>query len=74
MKAILSGSSGFIGGEILNQCIAHAQITSIVVLCRRLLPEPAASNEKVKVIVLKDFLKYPDDVLREFKEADFCIW
>ncbi|OAP61003.1 hypothetical protein AYL99_06007 [Fonsecaea erecta] len=74
MKAILTGATGFIGGEIFNQCIDHPQITSIVVLSRRALPEPAASNSKVKVIVLEDFTSYPDSVLQELKDADFCIW
>ncbi|KIX94937.1 uncharacterized protein Z520_09247 [Fonsecaea multimorphosa CBS 102226] len=74
MKAILTGSTGFIGGEILNQCIAHPQITSIVALSRRALPEPAASSSKVKVVILQDFTNYPDSVLDELRDADFCIW
>ncbi|OAL25431.1 hypothetical protein AYO20_10465 [Fonsecaea nubica] len=74
MKGILTGATGFIGGEILNQCLDHPRITSLVVLSRRPLPEPAASNSKVKVIIIQDFGNYPDSVLEEFKDADFCIW
>ncbi|KIW31664.1 uncharacterized protein PV07_03276 [Cladophialophora immunda] len=74
MKAILTGATGFIGGEVLNQCLTHPQITSIVVLSRRALPEPAASNSKVKVVILQDFTNYPDSVLPELRDADFCIW
>ncbi|KIW91177.1 uncharacterized protein Z519_08072 [Cladophialophora bantiana CBS 173.52] len=42
MKTILTGSTGFIGGEILEQCAAHAQITSTVVRSQRALPDPTA--------------------------------
>ena len=74
MKAILTGSSGFIGGGVFEECLNRPDITSIVVLCRRLLSGPAASNAKVKVLVVEDFLNYSSSVLDELKDADFCIW
>ena len=74
MKAILTGSSGFIGGGVLEECIHRSEITSIVVLCRRALPEHIANNEKIKTLILEDFLKYSSTVLDEIRDADFCIW
>ena len=74
MKVILTGSTGFIGGGVLNECIRHPKITSIVVLSRRELTGPAATNAKIEVIVLKDFMNYPDSVLQQIKDADLCIW
>jgi len=74
MKVILTGATGFIGGEVLNQCIARPEITSIVALSRRDLTGTAANSPKVKTIIIKDFLNYPDTVLQELKDADICIW
>ena len=74
MKAILTGASGFIGGGVLEACLDHPDVTSIVVLCRSPLSGPAANNAKVKVLVVEDFLNYSKPVLDELKDADFCIW
>jgi len=74
MKVILTGSTGFIGGGVLNECIHHPKITSIIVLSRRELTGPAAGNAKTKVILIKDFLNYADSVLQQIRDADLCIW
>lgn len=74
MKAILTGATGYIGGEVLDQCIANPKITSIVALSRRDLTGAAGNDPKVKTIIMKDFLNYPDTVLEELKDADICIW
>lgn len=71
MKVILSGPTGFIGREVLEQCLQNSSITSIVALSRRELP---VINPKLEVIILKDFLSYPDSVLQEIKSAEACIW
>ncbi|KAJ5762539.1 uncharacterized protein N7511_005921 [Penicillium nucicola] len=70
MKVILTGSTGFVGGEILSQCQQHPAITSIVALSRRDLP----AHEKLQVAIVEDFLKYPDSVREQIKDADACIW
>lgn len=74
MKVILSGATGFIGGEVLNQALAHPTITSLVCLTRRALPERASSNPKLKVIVLTDFLTYTPEILSQLEGAESCIW
>jgi uncharacterized protein YbjT (DUF2867 family) len=74
MKVILSGATGFIGGEVLNQALAHPAITSLVCLTRRALPEPASINPKVKAVILTDFLTYTPEILSQLEGAESCIW
>ncbi|TVY88112.1 hypothetical protein LAWI1_G002830 [Lachnellula willkommii] len=73
MKVILTGATGFIGGEILTQCLDHPSITSLVVLSRRPI-ESLSSHLKAKVIIMEDFKSYPEPVVREISDADACIW
>jgi hypothetical protein len=73
MKVILAGSTGFIGREVLTQCLKTPSITSILALSRRELPG-TISDPRLKVVILKDFASYPDSVLKELASADACIW
>lgn len=73
MKVILLGSTGFIGNAVLNSCLTNKAITSIVALSRRHLPEEAA-NPKLTVVIVENFMSYPDTVLEQLKDADACIW
>lgn len=70
MKVILTGSTGFVGREVLNQCLAHPDITSVVALSRHELPP----HDKLKVVVNEDFLSYSESLREELKGADACIW
>ena len=70
MKVILAGSTGFIGHEVLTQCLQNPAITSVVALSRRELP----AHEKLRVALVDNFLSYPDSVREEIKGADACIW
>ena len=72
MKIILTGTTGFIGNKVLQQCLAKPAITSIVALSRRPLDD--VTDPKVKVVVLKDFTAYGEDVLRVVEGAEACIW
>ncbi|GIJ90179.1 hypothetical protein Asppvi_009131 [Aspergillus pseudoviridinutans] len=74
MKVIIAGATGFVGQEILSQCLAHPSITSIVALCRRELP---ITDPKLHVHLMKDqdFLSYSDPQLSaSLRGADACIW
>ncbi|KAF4625828.1 hypothetical protein G7Y89_g12334 [Cudoniella acicularis] len=73
MKVILLGSTGFIGKEVLDQCLKNPAITSLIALSRRDLPGEAA-NPKLTVVIIEDFKLYPDSVLEQLKGADACIW
>lgn len=72
MKVILTGTTGFIGAEVLQQCIRNPAITSIIALSRRPLNE--ISDPKLKVVVVSDFTSYDEDVMRELQGAEACIW
>lgn len=74
MKVILTGSTGFIGYEILDQCLAHPSITSIITLTRRNLPASVTNHPKLIPFIIDDFLSYPDTVLEDIKDSDACIW
>jgi len=73
-KVILAGVTGFVGGEVLRQCIAHPDITTIVALARRDLPDEILKNEKVKFVKIEDFGVYPEESLKEFEGASAAIW
>jgi nucleoside-diphosphate-sugar epimerase len=73
MKFILTGCTGFIGSEVLSQCIRNPTITSIIALSRRSLPE-TVNDPKLKTVIMNDFKTSPDAVLDELSGADACIW
>jgi uncharacterized protein YbjT (DUF2867 family) len=74
MKLILTGSTGFIGHEVLSQALAHPSITSIIALTRHPLPPPLTSNPKLQNVIVEDFLSYSPSVLEKIAGADACIW
>lgn len=74
MKVVLTGVTGFIGREILDQCLQNPSITSIVALSRREPQPPVTSNSKLKIVIMDDFLVYPKPVLEEMRGAEACIW
>ena len=73
MKVVLFGATGFIGSEILKQLLSDTSIDSVVVLSRRELPSPP-NDPKLKVLIVKDFTSYSQDVLSESAGADAAIW
>jgi uncharacterized protein YbjT (DUF2867 family) len=74
MKVILTGSTGFIGREVLEQCLQNTRITSIIALSRRDFSPPLTRNSKLKVVIMENFLSYPPSVLQEIRDAEACIW
>lgn len=79
MKLIISGSTGFVGTEVLRQALSHPAIKEVVSLGRRetVIPQnllPGANPAKLKSLICEDFLNYPESVRRELKGADACIW
>jgi len=74
MKVILTGVTGFIGHETLLQCLASPDITSIVALSRRALPDNISKSEKLQVVMVPDFMNYTPDIIKELAGADACIW
>ncbi|PWY69087.1 NAD(P)-binding protein [Aspergillus heteromorphus CBS 117.55] len=74
MKVILTGSTGFIGREILAHCLQSPTISSIVALSRRPLPATVSAHPKLTVRILDDFLTYPESLLNDLRGAEACIW
>lgn len=74
MKVVLTGSTGFIGGEVLEQCVQHPSVTSIVALSRRQISGPAAADPKVRVVIVDDYLNYTPATLEAIQGAGACIW
>lgn len=74
MKVIISGSTGFIGREVLKQALTHPSISSVVALSRKPLPENLTKNSKLKVVVLNDFENYTPSVREQLSGAEACIW
>lgn len=73
MKVIISGGTGYIGSEVLRQCIQNSRITSLIVLTRRDIEE-LATVPKVKVIIVKDFTSYDGATLKELETANAALW
>lgn len=75
MKIVLTGCTGFIGSEILQQCIAHNYISHIYVLTRRPL-DNRFSHTKVTQLLHEDFEIYRSDLLNRLLEegVEACIW
>lgn len=71
MKLILTGSSGFVGRELLRQCLQHPAVTSVVALSRR---ELATHDDKLQVVIMDNFASYPETAKEAIKGADACIW
>lgn len=75
MKIVLTGSTGFVGEEVLKQCIAHNYIEHVYVLTRRPL-DSQFSHKKVTQILHIDFETYPQELLDRLRDecVEACIW
>jgi hypothetical protein len=69
MKLILTGATGFVGGEVLRQSLEDAEIAQVTVVSRRPL---SVTHPKLRVVVVGDFLDYSE--LGDQIAADACIW
>lgn len=67
------GATGFIGREVLDQCLKNSSISAVVAVSRSDL-QIVDPKLKISIIDDKDFLKYPDSLLRDIKDADACMW
>lgn len=74
MKILITGASGFIGGEALTQCLNHPKVSNVVAFVRRDLPAELQDNPKLECVVIKDFAEWPIDVLEQHADAEGMIW
>ncbi|WMJ69343.1 NAD-dependent epimerase/dehydratase family protein [Stenotrophomonas sp. 24(2023)] len=68
MKLLLTGATGFAGGEVLRQALLDPAITRVTVLTRRRL---AWRHPKLHPVLMDDFMDYSHVPLHGH---DACIW
>jgi uncharacterized protein YbjT (DUF2867 family) len=73
MHLILTGATGLVGSAVLHHMINSPAITTVSVLSRRPVPQ-ADGHPKVRVIIQKDFTKYPSEIMEKLKGAEGCVW
>ncbi|KAI1204537.1 uncharacterized protein F4807DRAFT_329010 [Annulohypoxylon truncatum] len=74
MKIIVTGSTGFVGGEVIRQAIADERITHVFALTRKPLAGDFAKNPKLTVVEHQDYSTYPPELLAQLAGAEACIW
>ncbi|KAF4469179.1 hypothetical protein FALBO_3927 [Fusarium albosuccineum] len=74
MKVIVTGATGMVGKEIVRNCLADPRITKVVILTRRAVSMDIESHPKADVMMLQDFSRYSDDLLRRLEGASACLW
>lgn len=76
MIILLTGATGFIGTEVLEQCIKHNYIQHIYCLTRKPLDAKYATHRKVTQIIHADFSQYPQYLLDKLANygIEGCIW
>ena len=75
MKLIVSGSTGFVGKEVVIQALKSSTVSSVVALTRRPLDlDGVTDTSKLRTVVLDDFGHYPDEAKKQLAGADACIW
>jgi uncharacterized protein YbjT (DUF2867 family) len=73
MKVIVTGTTGYIGQQVLARCVVDPRITSVVALSRRPLPQ-YDHEPKVIVQIVSDFAQFDDDSIQTWKSAGACLW
>jgi nucleoside-diphosphate-sugar epimerase len=74
MKVIVTGATGFVGKQVVSQCIDNPEISSILVLTRRNIDQNLSQSSKVRVILHHDFHNYPQELLKQLRGSHSCIW
>ena len=74
MKVIVTGATGLVGREIVQQCLADPRITKVVILTRRAVSMDIESHPKADVVMRQDFSRYSDDLLSRLEGSSACLW
>ncbi|EEY19047.1 conserved hypothetical protein [Verticillium alfalfae VaMs.102] len=75
MKIIVTGASGFVGSEIIRQCLQNPKIATVVAVARRPVSVPDGTPaSKFRSVVVPNYDDYPEDALEAFSGANACIW
>ncbi|KAJ4301219.1 hypothetical protein N0V90_003310 [Kalmusia sp. IMI 367209] len=71
---ILTGATGLVGSGVLQQMLVNDAISHISILSRRPVKMAEGHEDKVNVIIHKDFKNYDQALLDELKDAQGCVW
>ncbi|KAF4994080.1 hypothetical protein FGRMN_5995 [Fusarium graminum] len=74
MKVVVTGATGVVGNEIVKHCLADARITKLVILTRKAVSMDIECHPKADVIMVQDFARYSDQVLRQLEGSSACLW
>ncbi|KAI0467899.1 hypothetical protein F4859DRAFT_228425 [Xylaria cf. heliscus] len=74
MDIIITGATGFVGGAVVRQAIAHGFIEHAFVLTRKPLPEDITNHERITVIEHDDFFTWPPELMERLAGCEACIW
>ncbi|KAM0191589.1 hypothetical protein ACHAPQ_001903 [Fusarium lateritium] len=74
MKVVVTGATGMVGNEIVRRCLEDARITKVVILTRKAVSMDIECHPKADVIMVQDFARYSDQVLRQLEGSSACIW
>ncbi|KAL9048469.1 MAG: hypothetical protein Q9162_007706 [Coniocarpon cinnabarinum] len=76
MKLVVTGSTGFIGGEVLAQALTHPDVDAVISLTRREVSDdklPSQYRAQLRQLVLEnndEWKSYPQYVRDEIRNAD----
>lgn len=72
MKAILTGATGMIGGEVLSLCLADERFSEVITLGRR---APRHTHARLRNVITSDMGDFREhaDVLRSVDIAFYCL-
>jgi hypothetical protein len=74
MKVVVTGATGLVGNEVVKQCLVDVRITKVVILTRKAVSMDIESHPKADVIMVQDFSRYSDDLLRRIEGSSACLW
>jgi nucleoside-diphosphate-sugar epimerase len=71
MRILLTGATGFVGSEVLNQLLHSSAVSQVTCLTRRPL---TVASSKLDEILRSDFSRYDDSLARRLAQHSGCIW
>ncbi|SPQ23959.1 023d9a39-8c5c-4d84-8c8b-1309eb1baa0f [Thermothielavioides terrestris] len=71
MHLIVTGATGLVGSAVLDAMIRNKGVTKISVLTRRPVK---FQDDRINVIIHKDFASYDRDLLKKLDGAQACVW
>ncbi|OBT68724.1 hypothetical protein VE03_02099 [Pseudogymnoascus sp. 23342-1-I1] len=74
MKVLIAGASGSIGSEILKHLLQRSEVTKIIALTRKPLPDLPSKVENILVPDFGDLEQLGDEKWEKIRDADAMVW